>query len=390
MFIDGRSIDVKLTMPCGRRLCHQLSDICCSRFTFSWSDIFKRNEYRETKLFKAVTNDHFNCVKRLIDEGADVNIVNKYGFTPVMFAAERGYVCCLNILIAAGADIDKVERNFPFVGKPALIRAAKTGNWECVSTLINAGADVNITLENRFTPLMHATYMGHVKCVELLIAAGADVNMTNTYGNTSISQIPRYTYKAEIVEMLIKAGADVNAPDLYGQPQILSAVRKGTWSHLKFVIESGADVNAVDLHNNTALMCAADKYNTAESDSCLRVLLQSGARINIVNKDHHNALSQHWERRRPDGNICLLLFAAGETVKKEMIEEIENSGPEFAISKCFPGKTNLDLKHLCRDAIRNHLLHLDPHNHLFWRVPQLGLPKIITDDLVYDVSLETK
>ena len=361
-------------MQRGRRVYRERRDICCSRFTFSWSNIFRRNEYRETKLFTAVTYNHFNCVKRLIDEGADVNSVNKYGVTPVMFAAERGCVCCLNILIAAGADIDKVERPFPLVGKPALISAAKTGNWECVEALINAGADVNIALENRFTPLMHATYMGHVKYVELLIAAGADVNITNTYGNTSISQIPRHTYKAEIVEMLIKAGADVNAPDLYGKPQILSAARKGTWSHLKFVIESGANVNAVDSHNNTALICAADKYNTDESYGCLRVLLQSGARMNIVNMNHHNALSQHWERRRPDGDICLLLFAAGETVKKEMIEEIENSGPEFAISRCFPGKDNLDLKHRCRDAIRNHMLHLDPHHHLFWRVPKLGLP----------------
>ena len=101
----------------------------------------------------------------------------------------------------------------------------------------------------------------------------------------------------------------MNAPDLYGKPQILSAARKGTWSHLKFVIESGADVNAVDLHNNTALICAADKYNTDESYGCLRVLLQSGARINIVNKDHHNALSQHWERRRQMGtSVCFSLL----------------------------------------------------------------------------------
>ena len=227
---------------------------------------------------------------------------------------------------------------------------------------------MNIALENRITPLMHATYGGHVKCVKLLINAGADVNMANTYGNASISQIPRYKYKTEIVEMLVNAGADVNAPDLYGQPQILSATRQGTWRLLKLMIESGADVNAVDAQNNTALICASERHEIDESYSCLRVLLEAGARINITNNDHNNAFSQHYQRRYPDGDICLLLFAAGEMVNTEQIEEIRNSGDEFAISRCF--KDNLDLKHLCREGIRKHLINLDPHRHLFWRTPQ--------------------
>ena len=53
-------------------------------------------------------------------------------------------------------------------------------------------------------------------------------------------------------------------------------------------------------------------------------------------------------------------------------------------------KGNLDLKHLCREAIRKHLIDLDPHKHLFGRIAQLGLPSIVTEYLQYDCSLDPK
>ena len=45
-----------------------------------------------------------------------------------------------------------------------------------------------------------------------------------------------------------------------------------------------------------------------------------------------------------------------------------------------PPPFRLHLKHICREAIRKHLLNLDPHTHLFGRVPRLGLPTTNTSD----------
>lgn len=64
----------------------------------------------------------------------------------------------------------------------------------------------------------------------------------------------------------------------------------------------------------------------------------------------------------------MLLFAAGE----------KYNIPDLSIF----------LKHLCRDAIRKHLIELDPHQHLFGRIPQLGLPSLLTRYLLYNVSLD--
>ena len=49
---------------------------------------------------------------------------------------------------------------------------------------------------------------------------------------------------------------------------------------------------------------------------------------------------------------------------------------------------DFSLKHLCRKAIRKHLLQVDKHTNLFTRVTQLELPGHLPEYLVYDMSLE--
>ena len=52
------------------------------------------------------------------------------------------------------------------------------------------------------------------------------------------------------------------------------------------------------------------------------------------------------------------------------------------------GEQTLNLRHICRETIRKHLLNLDPHTHLFDRMPRLGLPSLLTRYLLYYKSLD--
>ena len=75
-----------------------------------------------------------------------------------------------------------------------------------------------------------------------------------------------------------------------------------------------------------------------------------------------------------------LLFAAGES--------LENVG-ESKIPDCLKFKDlQLLLKQICREAIRKHLLDLDPHSNLFCRIPRLGLPQLLNQYLLYGESLD--
>ena len=55
--------------------------------------------------------------------------------------------------------------------------------------------------------------------------------------------------------------------------------------------------------------------------------------------------------------------------------------PDFLI----PRDIAQQLTHLCREVIRNRLLDVEPHEHLFWRIPRLNLSGL-TSFLLYSLS----
>ena len=78
----------------------------------------------------------------------------------------------------------------------------------------------------------------------------------------------------------------------------------------------------------------------------------------------------------------MLLFAAGEIIDDITVEKFD-----FRKSVELPDLL-FCLQYLCREAIRRHMINLDPHTHLFSRIPKLGLPTLLTEYLLYDVSLD--
>ena len=75
----------------------------------------------------------------------------------------------------------------------------------------------------------------------------------------------------------------------------------------------------------------------------------------------------------------IILYAAGETLEGADADRLPED-LKFEDEK-------LQLKHICREAIRKHLLELDPHRHLFGRISKLGLPKRITEYLLFNEFL---
>ena len=77
-------------------------------------------------------------------------------------------------------------------------------------------------------------------------------------------------------------------------------------------------------------------------------------------------------------DLLSLLYTSGENI------DLSNT-PEEIKPKNFVSMTKfqMNLMDICRKAIRKHLLHLDPHSHLFGRVPQLGLPPSLEKYLMF-------
>ena len=104
--------------------------------------------YGMTLLHWASRANSLECVKLLLDRGADTDARNSAHRTPLQLAAEHGKAGAIRLLARAGADLDTQDRK----GR---------------------------------TPLHRATYEGHAEAAEALLAAGADRNIMNKNGKTA-------------------------------------------------------------------------------------------------------------------------------------------------------------------------------------------------------------
>ena len=138
--------------------------------------------------------------------------------------------------------------------------------------------------------------------------------------------------------------------------------------------------NAVRAHP-CAHMCGAAVNGNVKY---MKRLLQSGVPVNRLNGSRGNILVFYinyctGSDFKPE--IALLLYAAGEAIDTHDVDTPD----------CIKETDDaLNLKLLCINSIRNHLLNLDVHGNLFCRVPYLPLPTMLKNNLLFDVLVSRR
>ena len=162
--------------------------------------------------------------------------------------------------------------------------------------------------------------------------------------------------------------------------------------------QAGADVNNASQNDTTPLSLAA----FVGSRKCLETLLIAGADVSIVIKERATPLV----RASVGGNVNIAKrFLKADCLINKSTRRFENA-LKCHLKHCRPVKRDLandlfqdllglkrmrvELKDIYREAIRKHLLKLDPHQHLFGRVPRLELPVSVIQFLLYGESIEEK
>ena len=287
----------------------------------------KIQDMKNTLLLQAVRAGHADCVEQALSEGADVNAsdTNLKNTVHVVFD-------CLNQFGVKLGDIqfDRVCRGLTAI---------------CIAVQNHA-----------------------LNCVESLIAAGANPNRRRDNGNTAlvetIETAADYGFDDGCLQLMTTAGIDVNIPNTQNEGPLLLAVNKDVFPHVEQLIKAGADVN-----------CQASEvlwYVVVEGTlSTLRSLVRTGIGINT---SEPSVLTRFLETfgSLAETPVALTLAAAGEKIDEGSIHMPVYLNPK-----------EKHLQHLCR--IRKHLLNLD---HLFNRIPRIPLPSLITDYLLYNVSLD--
>ena len=101
-----------------------------------------KDQHGWTALMHAAKNNHFDCVKFLVNEGALVNEKNNYGHTSLMRAARNGHLDCVKFLVKEGrVQVNDKDND----GWTALIWATVCSRLKCIQYLVKeGGADMYI------------------------------------------------------------------------------------------------------------------------------------------------------------------------------------------------------------------------------------------------------
>ncbi len=102
-------------------------------------------------------------VKKLLDEGADINAKDD-GLTLLMKAATEGYLKTAKLLIDKKADIDAKTNE----GNTALMAASMAGYTKIVELLVNAGANTKAKNNLGYTAEMYANEQNYTNITQVL------------------------------------------------------------------------------------------------------------------------------------------------------------------------------------------------------------------------------
>jgi ankyrin repeat protein len=149
------------------------------------ADIFCMCDNGYTPLHYATSNDKYDCIKYLLDQGGVVeSIPSTTIITTPLHSAARGSLESFMLFLQAIPHSLSQRDEF---GRTPLYYTASGRDLRTLELLLSM-PEVDLVIQDRFgyTPLHHAAGVGKVQHVKLLLDAGADLTITDDVGFTAL------------------------------------------------------------------------------------------------------------------------------------------------------------------------------------------------------------
>eukprot|EP01039_Chlorochromonas_danica_P002216 gene2216-2420_t len=197
-----------------------------------------------------------------------IDELDESGMTPLHWACVAGQLECVRLLLDHGADIDALNGG---LNSPLLLAAAM-GKHSVVLFLLNYGADIEVRNLKDFDCLLMAIVFGNYttglyEAVQVLKLRGLDINKQDLSGATPLHQCTARNLPASI-QILVDVGADVNAKHGRSGLTPLQLACTGQCPEaetVRILLDKGAMPNWKDVSNQTAfnMLLATHKTNMA-------------------------------------------------------------------------------------------------------------------------------
>jgi ankyrin repeat protein len=242
-------------------------------------------------LLMAITNNHIDVARLLLDHGADVNAdvsaSDWWGRTPLWAAVDL-----------RDLEVNKTDDNG--VDRPAAL--------QLIQALLDRGANVNARTKEQpplrrwlmplsdiswvdftgQTPFLRAALSADLAVMHLLLEKGADPNIATFAGTTplmaaaGVNYVGGQTYSEskqflEAVQLCLEKGADVNAVNSMGITAVIGAANRGSDDILELLVKKGASLDVKDKQGRTPLVWAEGVFlatNPPEKKPSTMALIQ--------------------------------------------------------------------------------------------------------------------
>jgi ankyrin repeat protein len=230
----------------------------------------RRDTYYGTALQAAACFGRYDLVKRLLQLGANPNILRGRYHSPLRAAIIGGYADIVRTLLEHAADISLEP-----IGDSAslLSLAVESGSLDILKLLASSGLDFESNLPEHDHPLIMACAAGNLAMVKLFLERGAPVDVLRAphqvrrgprglgwrsdAERTSPLHAACYNGHEDVILALIYHGASVNQDvEYYGTPMQLAA-SQGHAGSIRILVDAGAEVDKNATQGMIALQNAA-------------------------------------------------------------------------------------------------------------------------------------
>jgi len=265
-----------------------------------------------TFLYAAVTWRDVALAEKLIDKGADVNVIGTGGVSPLGLAFLRGDNNVVQLLFNRGARLNPTSES-------EMIRAfmcAATGDPGALNAVLKVDDDA-IIKKYADVVLSFALGSGHDEVINAFLAKGADINARNENGNTCLHGAVITCNPEMVKKILAIEGVDINVKNNDGKSPLdvlekFWESRDGEWG-AKFVEIKGLLTEAMKEAENRALVkgCVS-AIDRGDGDDIGRTIHDRPDIIKIA--DNSKVALLHMAIREGNSEIVGKLIDAGANV----------------------------------------------------------------------------